>query len=66
MGSLSIFHWLILVVFLLLYLFPTIKIIQKAGYSGWWCLLLFIAPVNLIMLWIFAYARWPNLKEAQR
>jgi hypothetical protein len=64
MGSMSIFHWLIVIVVLFLYLFPAVRIVQKAGYSGWWCLLLVIPIVNVIMFWVFALARWPNLKEA--
>jgi uncharacterized membrane protein YhaH (DUF805 family) len=42
---------------------PVVKIVQKAGYSGWWCILLFIPVVNVVFLWIFAFARWPKLRE---
>ena len=34
-------------------------VIKKAGYSGWWCLLGFIPIVGLVMLWVFAFSRWP-------
>jgi uncharacterized membrane protein YhaH (DUF805 family) len=61
MGAISGFHWLIVIVFTLVWLIPAIKILQKAGYSGWWCLLLFVPIVNIVMYWIFAFARWPNL-----
>jgi uncharacterized membrane protein YhaH (DUF805 family) len=50
--------------FFVLFLFPTIKILQKAGYSGWWCVLTMVPILNLILLWVFAFAHWPNLKEA--
>ena len=49
--------------FFVLFLFPTIKILQKAGYSGWWCVLTMVPILNLILLWVFAFAHWPNLKE---
>jgi uncharacterized membrane protein YhaH (DUF805 family) len=59
--------WLSLIYFLLfavIFLFPIMKILQKAGYSGWWCVLTMVPLLNLILLWVFASARWPNLKEA--
>jgi uncharacterized membrane protein YhaH (DUF805 family) len=61
MGSFSAVHWLIIVVVLLVYVVPAVKILQKAGYSGWWIILGFIPLVNLVMLWVFAFARWPAL-----
>ena len=38
------------------------KILQKAGYSGWWVLIWFIPLGNLVGLWIFALADWPTLR----
>jgi len=64
MGSLSVFHWIIILAFVFLYFFPTVKILQKAGYSGWWSLLTILPLANIIVLWVFAFARWPNLKDA--
>ena len=43
-------------------LWPYVKIISKAGYSGWWALLIFVPIVNFIALWVFAYAKWPALE----
>ena len=54
---------IVVVVILAVYLVPIIKILNKAGYSGWWCLLFFVPLVNLIMLWVFAFADWPNLRD---
>jgi hypothetical protein len=34
-------------------------VIKKAGYSGWWVLLGLVPIVGLIMLWVFAFSRWP-------
>lgn len=59
MGSFSIWHWLIVAFFAVFVIFPIAKILRKAGYSGWWSLLYFIPLVNLICIWIFAFAPWP-------
>ena len=63
MGGMSIFHWIIVLVVLAVYLVPAVRIVQKAGYSGWWCVLLIIPLVNIVFLWIFAFARWPSLRD---
>jgi uncharacterized membrane protein YhaH (DUF805 family) len=63
MGGLSIFHWLIVMLVLALYLVPVVKILQKAGYSGWWCLIVFVPLVNIVMLYVFAFANWPVLRD---
>ena len=65
MGGLSIAHLVILVVWLVAYFVPAVMIVRKAGYSGWWCLIGFVPLVNLIMFWVFAFAKWPNLREPQ-
>jgi uncharacterized sodium:solute symporter family permease YidK len=58
-GNFSIFHWLIVLVLLAIYLIPAAKIASKAGYSGWWCLILLVPLVNFVMIWVFAFSRWP-------
>jgi len=50
---------------LVVYLLPMSGILRKAGYSGWWCLLMFLPIVNFIMLCVFATAKWPNLRDAK-
>ena len=34
-------------------------IAKKAGYSGWWALMMIIPLVNVIMIRVFAFAKWP-------
>jgi uncharacterized membrane protein YhaH (DUF805 family) len=63
MGGLSILHVLIVVVILILYFLPIVKILQKAGYSGWWCLIVFVPLVNVVMFYVFAFANWPVLRD---
>ena len=61
MGSFSIFHIVILVAFLAVFLVPVWKILNKAGFSGWWSLLYFVPLVGFVMLWVFAFTDWPAL-----
>ncbi|RCW94627.1 hypothetical protein DFP77_14525 [Marinomonas foliarum] len=55
------------IIILLLMFIPTIwiygRILNKAGYSRWWVLLIFVPIVNLIMIWVFAFAKWPRLEQ---
>ena len=66
MSGLSIWHWLVvLVIALLVWAFVAIfgRILNRAGYSRWWLLTMFVPVINLIMLWVFAFASWPVLKS---
>jgi uncharacterized membrane protein YhaH (DUF805 family) len=53
----------ILLVFAVLTIFPFFRIFQRAGRSGWWAILIFIPILNIIVLWVFALARWPALSK---
>ena len=62
MFSHNTWHWAALVVLLLIaYAFVAVfgRIVNRAGYSRWWLLTLLVPLVNLIMLWVFAFASWP-------
>ena len=59
MGMFSAWHWLIGLIVLLLPLI-SIPTFRKAGWRGWWCILWYVPLVNVIFLWIFAFAKWPN------
>jgi uncharacterized membrane protein YhaH (DUF805 family) len=66
MGSFSFIHWFITLAFTLaVFVVPTVMILRKAGYSGWWCLLGFVPIVNIVMLWVFAFSEWPSLRRPQ-
>jgi len=56
------------IIIILLIFIPTIwiygRILNKAGYSRWWVLLVFVPIVNFIMIWVFAFAKWPRLEQA--
>jgi len=44
----------------------TVKIISKAGYSGWFVLLALVPLVNIVMFFVFAFSDWPVQKEIRR
>jgi hypothetical protein len=39
---------------------PVANILHRAGRSRWWTILVFIPLLNLIVLWVFAFTRWPK------
>ena len=50
----------ILLIVLAVFLVPIAQIIHKAGYSRIWILVWFVPLLNIIMLWVFAFSRWPS------
>ncbi len=39
--------------------------LKNAGWNGWWCLLFAVPVVNVIFLWVFAFAKWENDPNAR-
>lgn len=61
MGSFSIWHWLIVLVFFVgFYLIPMWIIIKRIGKSPALSLLLLVPGVSTIVLWYLALAKWPT------
>ena len=64
MGTISPVHWIItLVIFGALIVVPIwawCTIVKKAGFSPWWGLLSIIPLVNIALLFVFAYSKWPT------
>ncbi|MCU9953747.1 DUF805 domain-containing protein [Burkholderia sp. BKH01] len=46
--------------------YPYVRIVRRTGHSGWWILTMFVPILNFIMLWVFAFARWPAVDDQQR
>jgi hypothetical protein len=42
-----------------------VKVVTKAGYSGWWVLVGLIPCVGFIMFLVFAFSRWPVLDQVR-
>jgi len=60
MGSFSIWHWGVLVFWIVVIVVPVWRILKKAGYPGAFAILALIPIVNLLLLWGFAFSKWPN------
>jgi uncharacterized membrane protein YhaH (DUF805 family) len=43
-------------------LWMALRILRKAGYSGWWSLLTLVPLLNIAMIWVFSFSDWPALK----
>ncbi len=65
MGGIGIWQ---LIIFLIIIAIPTVlifsRVVKKAGFSGWWSVVLIVPLLNLIMVWVFAFMEWPAEKSA--
>lgn len=53
-----------LMVVMLLLVVPFVRILRRAGRSGWWVLLLFIPVFGWVILpWVIAFMRWERPRE---
>lgn len=59
MSSFGMWHWLIILVWLAVFIVPAWRIVGKAGFPGAFALLAVIPLVNVVMLWVFAFVKWP-------
>jgi hypothetical protein len=70
--NVSVFFAVFGVFFLLVFVFSLvcqIKIITKAGYSGWYVLTAFVPILNIVMFVVFVFGKWPiqtRLENAER
>lgn len=54
---------LIYLAVLVLTFWAYVRIIQRAGYSGWWVLISFVPIANIVMLLVFGFKEWPVQRE---
>ena len=57
------YSWLLIIVGIFM-LFCVGKIIRKAGYHWAWVFIWFVPVVNIIMLGVFAFKKWPTERAA--
>ncbi len=62
MAVFSPLHVIVIIVVLCLNL-VYIPAVRRAGFSGWWVLLSIVPVAGLVLLWMFAFARWPAQPE---
>ena len=60
MSTVSIWPLFTLAIIAVLVLMPISSILRRVGYSPWLALLWIVPFVNIIMLWVFAFGRWPR------
>lgn len=53
-------HWAVFVLMAVLLLYPIGRILGRIGLSPFWSVLAVIPLVNLIALWVLAFAEWPG------
>jgi hypothetical protein len=61
--SIGLPELVVIVIVLFIVVWPWWKILTKAGYSGGLSILMVIPPISVIVLFYFAIAEWPVLKE---
>ncbi len=57
--GLSIWHLMIIIVVVMIPVLVFGPVVKKAGFSRWWSLILILPLINLIMVWVFAFMKWP-------
>lgn len=67
MGTFSPTHWFIILVMITplmaLLVVPTWRILQRAGFSGAWALLMLVPIVGLLVPWVVSFLKWPSDRE---
>lgn len=65
MGTLSIWHWILILLFSALVGSPASRIIGRTGHSRLWVLIFFIPIINVVALWVLAFVHWPALRHPE-
>jgi uncharacterized membrane protein YhaH (DUF805 family) len=50
-------------VFFIVIVWAYVRIIRRAGYSGWWILIGLVPLLNVVMFFVFAFKEWPIQRE---
>ncbi|MGO9456999.1 MAG: DUF805 domain-containing protein [Acidimicrobiales bacterium] len=64
-GGFLIFLLLIYLAIAVLFIIAYVKILSKAGYSGWWVLIGLVPLVGAVMFLVFAFSKWPVQRELE-
>lgn len=54
---------IIIMIIGILIVLPNWKIFSRAGFSGWWSLLMILPIINILLEYYLAYAEWPIQQE---
>ena len=59
-------EFIIIVVIGVVIVVPNWKIFSKAGFSGWWSLLMIVPFINILLEYYLAFAEWPLQRELKK
>ncbi len=59
----SVTHWLLFAIMVMVVLYPVGRTLSRIGFSPFWSVLALIPFINLIALWVLAFADWPAPKR---
>jgi hypothetical protein len=59
--EIAIFYVLFTTLFICV-LWAGTRILQKAGFDPRLVLCLLVPVLNILMVWVFAFSKWPNIK----
>jgi hypothetical protein len=65
MGGMSWIHWVLLLTILIVLIYPIARILKRIGWNQWLAILWLIPLLNIVMLWVVAFAPWPALQDEQ-
>ncbi len=54
---------LILAPIVALWFWVLVRVLNKAGFSGWWSLLSLFPPALVVGVWILAFTDWPRDRD---
>jgi hypothetical protein len=60
MATWSIWHWIGVIVFELLWIVPVWRILRRIGHPRGLALVVGIPFLGMILMWWIAYSRWPR------
>jgi len=66
MGTFGLLYWVIALAIVGFFLWIYARIARKAGFSGWWSLLVLVPLVNVVVIWIFAFTSWPAAANREK
>jgi len=65
MGTFSLWHWIIVLLVLWIWVFPLWRILKRIGRTPALALLAVIPLIGSILLWWIALSDWPKLRSEQ-
>jgi hypothetical protein len=56
-----LYLWIVIAILIVV---PTWRILRRIGFSGWWSVLAVVPLLNVILLYVVAFAPWPLERSA--